>query len=156
LENPPKSDDDVVQLAMEAATDAACAVIQKHLGANEGGYAAAWWSGAEDRYPGIKGRHGFEGALSDYLRDQRQAEMNDDSLEAALTHTLEILKAWRGPEPGRAAQAMVWIEDILAQLDCANWTYLDLTPDESGVVRIPTRGEGCDRLTSLIATIIRG
>lgn len=157
MESPPNSDDTVVQLAMEAATNAAAKVVQDHLGVTTGDYAAQWWSGADERYPGIENRHGFLGALRDYLRDQRErVEADNDSVEAALQYAIYVLREQTGPIPERATAAIKWLEDILAQRDCANWGYVDLQPDDKGVVRITTRGEGCDRLTSLISTIIRG
>lgn len=156
MENPPKSDETVVELAIEAATNAACAVIQKHLGVTDGGYAAEWWMDAAQRFPGINGESGLAGALTAYLRDQRQAEVNDDGVDGALHYALYVLEQQIGPIPEKAELAIRWIKDILAQRDCANWTYVDLTPDSSGMIRIPARGEGSDRLTDLISVIIRG
>lgn len=156
MKNPEKSDDTVVELAFEAATNAAAKVIQEHLGVTSGDYAAEWWFGAEARYPGLESLAGLKGALRDYLRDQRQAQINDDSLEASLQYAIYVLRQWVGPLPDQANTAIKWLEDILAQRDCANWGYVDLEPDGANIVQIQTRGEGCDRLTHLISTIVRG
>jgi hypothetical protein len=138
----------VVMAAVQAALDAGSKVIQEHVGQTDGGLASQFWSGSIYE----------EGLIEAFgkLLFQEQAHMKREvtSLDAALRHAIWIVNRHSRLGPERD-NALTWLREIQEQRGCNKYAWIDLEPDEAGMIRINTRGEG-DRLVDLISVIIRG